>query len=549
MKLPTKHDELPAFYADLVKKCGVTREERKKNYNVWRSYFLNGAAPVTQENIVNKIYSHIDQLTALMYSGETTRFSVDVSVSESDLEKGKIGAAQHYLNENWHLSNTDLVFGQAMQWSFCYATMLIKMRVKSSQIEPFCVEPHDFGVLREDVCGLDRQEAFCHWYYIAESQLHRDLASIPHPRMEQIMKAVTATPRPMEGGGNQVIDQIVTSQSQPNMIGNVNFSLDALNKYRPVVDEKLVQMCELYVFDDEIGDYRIVTMADPNTVIFDRPLKGLFIPKDQPFIQVCPNPLYDYFWGASEVDKLIPLQNMRNIRQGQIQHILELQARPPKFGSGFNGSIDEIADTLDTAAGVIAADMPGAKMESLAPQMPEDLYKEIREIDQMFEEASGITNVISGKGESGVRSQGHAANLARLGSSRAKKRALIVEDQLEKLATTFMKLLKAYTKDRLRNESGEVFILDQFPDDFIVKVDAHSNSPIFQEDQRELAFELFKAKAIDRKSLLELLDVPMKELLKLRLTEIEAAEQKAKEAEAAAAPPPKPGKPNLKGVP
>ena len=56
------------------------------------------------------------------------------------------------------------------------------------------------------------------------------------------------------------------------------------------------------------------------------------------------------------------------------------------------------------------------------------------------------------------------------------------------------------------------------------------------EDQRTLAFELFKAKAIDRESLLELLDVPMKQLLKDRLKVIEAKEaEQAKAAQAAEA--------------
>jgi hypothetical protein len=534
MKLPTDKAELFGFYVELNNKCNATREERRKLYEGWRSYFLYGDAPVTSKQPINKIYSHIDQLTALMYSGETTRFSIDLSVSASDLYKAKLGPMMRLLNDNWHDANTDLIFGTALQWAHCYGSMFVKMRVNQGQIEPYVVEPGDFGVLREDIGGLHRQEAFSHSYYVTESQLRYDLEACEHPRREEILKAIIAVPKPTENANNAVLDQIITSQSQPNMIGNVNFSLDATNKYRPTVSEKLIQMSELYVFDDEIHDLRIVTMADPGVVIFDRPINGVFIKKEAPFVQVCPNPAHDYFWGHSEVDKLIPLQIKRNERMEQIDHMLSLQARPPKFGSGFNGDISEIADTMDTPSGVVSADMPGAKMDSLAPNIPEDLYKEIREIDGMFEEMSGITNVIQGKGEQGVRSQGHAANLARLGSSRAKKRALIVEDQLEKVATLFMKLLQAYCDDKMRSEDGLSFIAEQFDSEYIVKVDAHSNSPIFQEDQRELAFQLFKVKAIDRESLLDLLDVPMKELLKQRLSKLEAAEQKAKEAEQAA---------------
>jgi len=532
MKLPDQK-ELFGFYVDLAKKCNATREERRRTYNLWRSYFLFGGAPDGSTSTINKIYSHIDQLNALMYSSETTRFSIDLSPSASDLNKGQIGPLTRSLNADWHLSNTDLVFGQALLWSFCYGSMFVKMRVNAGQIEPFVVEPHDIGVLREDIHGLWRQEAFTHSYYVTKSQFEYDLRQIPHPRLDSILKAITPAPKPSETASTNLMERIVTSQSQPNMIGNVNFDLSGPNRYRPAVAEELLRLSELYVFDDEIKDFRIVTIAEPGVVIFDRPLESMFLKNEIPLIQICPNPSHDYFWGYSEVDRLIPLQDMRNTRMEQITHMLNLQARPPKFGSGFDGSIDEIADTLDSPSGLISASMPGAKMETLSPTIPDDLYREIRELDGMFEEMSGITNIIQGKGESGVRSQGHAANLARLGSSRAKKRALVIEDQLEKLATVFLQLKKVYDSSRLRSDEGIEFIADQFTEQFMVKVDAHSNSPIFQEDQRALAFELFKAKAIDRQSLLDLLDVPMKELLKLRLTKMEEAEAKAKQQQQA----------------
>lgn len=535
MKLPP-HSELFAFYVDLAKKCNSSAETRREMYGTWRSYFLFGAGPEGGDHVINKIYSHIEQINALMYSSETTRFSIDLSPSASDLHKAQVGPLMRSLNNDWHLSNTDLVFGQALLWAFCYGSMFVKVRVNAEgQVEPFVVEPHDIGVLREDIAGLWRQEAFTHQYFITKSQFEFELRQIPHPRLDSILKAITPTPRPTQTESSMVMDRIVTSQSTPNMIGNVNLDLAGANRYRPTVSEELLRMTELYVFDDDLKDFRIVTLAEPGVVVFDRPLESVFIKNEIPFIQVCPNPAHDYFWGYSEVDKLIPLQKMRNTRMEQIMHLLNLQTRPPKVGSGFQGSIDEIADTLDSPAGVISADMPGAKMETIQPNIPDDVYKEIREIDSMFEEISGITNVIAGKGESGVRSQGHAANLARLGSSRAKKRALVVEDQLEKLANLYLYLKKAYDKSRLRtdDEQGLQFIADQFTDQFIVKVDAHSNSPIFQEDQRALAFELFKAKAIDRQSLLDLLDVPMKELLKLRLTKMEAAEAQQRQQQQA----------------
>jgi len=168
----------------------------------------------------------------------------------------------------------------------------------------------------------------------------------------------------------------------------------------------------------------------------------------------------------------------------------------------------------------------------------------------MFEEASGIVNVLQGKGEAGVRSSGHASQLARLGSSRAKKRALIVEDSLEKLATLYLKCMQKYDNTHFTDMEGRKFIAEQFTSDYVVKVDAHSNSPIFMEDQRQLAFNLLKAGAIDKESLLDLLEPPMKQLLKDRLKKMEAkqAQQAQQQAQEPKDKPEPKGKPDLKQV-
>jgi len=187
-----------------------------------------------------------------------------------------------------------------------------------------------------------------------------------------------------------------------------------------------------------------------------------------------------------------------------------------------------MALALDTPGGLINTDMPGAKMDEHSPEIPADLYKEVHEILTMFEDVIGLTNINQGRGEAGVRSQGHAAQLSRLGSSRIKKRALVIEDSLEKLATLYIQIKRRYDKRRMRATEGEEFIAAQFTEDFIAKVDAHSNSPIFMEDQTALAFKLFEVKAIDRDELLDLVEVPMRELLKEKLkSKIEPAEAQA----------------------
>ena len=99
--------------------------------------------------------------------------------------------------------------------------------------------------------------------------------------------------------------------------------------------------------------------------------------------------------------------------------------------------------------------------------------------------------------------------------------------------------MQAYDDTHFKDENGMTFIAEQFTHDFVVKVDAHSNSPIFMEDSRDLAFKLFDAKVIDKKRLIDLVDPPMKQLLKDDLEKLEKkeAEQAAKQ------PPPQPKQP------
>jgi hypothetical protein len=321
------------------------------------------------------------------------------------------------------------------------------------------------------------------------------------------------------------------------MYGNVNLQLNDINRYKARVSEETVEMHELWVWNDATNDYQVVTVASPDVIIYDRSGESMFLKGECPFVQICPNPLYDYYWGASECQKLVLLQQLRNQRMAEILELLSKQVNPPTALSGFMGILDEKNFALNRPGGLLASDMPNAKVDRMAPNMPPDLFEVIHEIDSMFAEVSGISNVLEGKGEVGVRSAGHASQLARLGSSRAKKRALIVEDSLEKVATLYLKLIQAYDPTHYHDVNNQPFIANQFTKDFVVKVDAHSNSPIFTEDLKDLAFSLFKAEAIDREDLLDLLEPPMKQLLKDKLKK---REEKNEAMQAMAPPPPIP---------
>ena len=534
MRIPDNDNDRENFYLELMQKCLVSKEERRADYSSLRSYYLFGSGPEEPPAYFNKINPHLDQLTSFLYSAETTRFSISLGAGVNPVNQYKSPALTQAINDEWLNSNADQVFSTALNWALVYNTTYIKL-IFNDGIHPYMIEPSAIGVLREDTPYTGRQEALVQTYYITKSELYARLYS--HPKREKIVERVSASYNDVETDIPEGINRLLVSQTGPQMYGNVNLQLNDINRYKARVSEETVEMHELWVWNDATSDYQVVTIASPDVIIYDRSGESMFLKGECPFVQICPNPLYDYYWGASECQKLILLQQLRNQRMAEILELLSKQVNPPTALSGFMGILDEKNFALNRPGGLLASDMPNAKVDRMAPNMPPDLFEVIHEIDAMFAEVSGISNVLEGKGEVGVRSAGHASQLARLGSSRAKKRALIVEDSLEKVATLYLKLIQAYDPTHYHDVNDQPFIANQFTKDFVVKVDAHSNSPIFTEDLKDLAFSLFKAEAIDREDLLDLLEPPMKQLLKDKLKK---REEKNEAMQAMAPPPPPP---------
>ena len=526
MKIPKENDKREEFYWELIGKCGYSAADRKPQYSRLRNNFLFGSTEGTPVPF-NKIYPHIDLLTSFLFSIDTTRFSIDLDADADKEEINKLSVGTKAVNEAWHKGNADVVFNTCLQWSLVYNTMIMKLvPTIGGAVSYHALEPHNFGVLREDIPYIDRQEAMYHSYYVTKSELERLLDK--HPHKESIMKRLEGAPTSYQETMPDAITRLVTSASNPSMIGNASIGQTSTT-YRPSVSEDMIKMYELWLWNDEIKDYQTVTMAEPGVVIYDR--KNIFVEGEVPFVQVCPNPLYDYFWGESEVERLVELQKWRTQRMDDIDEIFAKQSKPPTMVNGTFGIPDEMNFALNYAGGLLKSQDPTAKIERFSPELPPESFTIIHEIDAMFAEASGMGNMMMGKGESGVRSKGHADTLARIGSSRAKKRALIVEDALEKIASLTLKCLRVYDKTRYLDDDKMPFQLAQLTPKCSVKVDAHSSSPIYVEDYRQMIAELFQAKAIDRKSMIEMLHPPMEPILLDRLAKIEENEAKQQQAQ------------------
>lgn len=533
MLIPKSVLDRDQLYSEVAQACLVSRYDRIAFYERNRSYYYTGTDGSGDPATFNKVFPSVDQKASFIFSAETTRFGIEIGESANKaVEIGKVPALTRRINSRWSESNCDIQCGQAIRWSMVYGSMFIKLIPKKKRLIPYVVEPHSFGVYREDLTNLSDQEAFVHTYTISEKTLDRLLMG--HPRRDTILKSVVASMKPTDhdlpSGVQRIVMSSMAMTNGPSGPGQLQNPYALTTNYRAKTADERVEMRELYVWDDELNDYRIVTMASGSVYIYDR--RNFFLPGDHGFTQICPNQAYDYFWGNSDVDRLAQLQDLRELRLAQIAELLSRQVKPPSFLKGnFQGVPDETNYAMQVFGASVASPDPTADVKTFYPTVPQDTYAEIREIDNMFNEQLGLTNITQGKGEAGVRAKGHASELARLGSSRIRNSAFTVEDSLDRIGTHYLKAMQVYDNEPLRDDDDGPFIAKQFTNDAVVAVDAHSSSPIFVEEQKSVANELFEAKAINRARFIEMKDPPNKQIMLAELKGIEKSEAKAAEAE------------------
>lgn len=546
MRLPREDKDKLELYTEVIAACGASRQRRIDQYAQNRRWYIFGSDDGSV-SAWNKCYSHLDLVTSFLYASDSTRFAVRMGTNAPKADMTKTGAFGKKITEEWVESNADSIYSQGTLWGLVYDSAFVKHIRTRGSIQPFLVDPGSFGVYREDVAMLDRQEAFVHWWYQTESDLEGRLRY--HPRRADILSKVHGALSKRDIGSSvpPMIDRIINPTFSPRAAGEANLDLDLPQEYAAEITVPLVEMAELWIWNDDEDDYQTVTMASKDVIVYDR--KNLFLPRmknfeaEHPFVQICPNPLYDYFWGLAELQRLIPLQKEYNDAQDNLKRMYEKQVDPSNMFSGM-GLVEEKMHAFNNPGSYVAGE-PGATLHSQKTDVPASSQERIKMIEAQFEETSGITASLAGRGDKGVRSDRHAQALLTAGSSRPKKRAVTIEDSLAKGATLYGKVIFCDDDTPLYDDNNQKFVPAQIDPHFFVEVDSHSNSPIFLEDQREKAELLFKAKAINRKRLIQMVNPPMQDEiiqdLETKIIPEEAAQMKARNEAVAAGQAGKPG--------
>lgn len=534
MKLPSKKSALVDEAKHLSKLCFNSQSERIDQYARWRNYLYAGNEDLSKPAIMNKTGSHATRMSAFLFSPAETHFNVEFGPDAAPEWRKREPVIGQILTDEFHAAQVDIAFSEAVYWSLPFGACFLKLLWRDNKgLDPYVVMPNQIGVYREDVNGLNRQEVISHVTYLTPYELWRRVHKMDN--VLEIMSSVTSysADRTQDDIDN-IVHQVIIGGITPVTTGSPSGTRGSVDVFNAMgtpnipqdIATSLIRFVELWIIDDDTGDYTTLQYAEPDVLIEGGLQKrNIYLPGQQPFILVQPNEQKGYFWGRSEFSDLYYMQDIITDRLNDIAHIWRLRAQPPRGLIGFTALTDEARRAFSTPDGLVMNDNPNSKIENLAPELPPDAFQQVESVMKYFDEVAGFPPILQGQGEPGVRAGMHADTLSRTASGPIRNKALKVERTCAETGELALELLadkeaKAYGPD------GQEYLLDQTPDDRKVTVDSHSSSPAFTQDLRTLAFSLKKVGAITNEGLLMMLNPPKKDLLLEQLKQEKEAELK-----------------------
>jgi hypothetical protein len=237
-----------------------------------------------------------------------------------------------------------------------------------------------------------------------------------------------------------------------------------------------------------------------------------------------PNLTHGNIYGRSEIADLIEPQNFLSITAQDVRRLFGVQVDKILAFTG-DGLSDEAYDQMRAAG--FANLGPGGGVQDLTPKFPPEALPLIDMLIKLMEMIGGFDNLLSGRGETGVRSGVQSNPLMKTAGAPIKDRSLIIERQCAVAADLRLSLMeakdgRAYWTDAKHPVETE-FLLSDLPDDRRIVVDGHTTSPVFADEQLGLLTNGLKMGVVDKLSYIEQAPFQNRDII---ITRLRAAEEK-----------------------
>ena len=488
-------------------------------------------------SLINLLYRMVDRLASLLFSPTDIRFAMDFENEYPDEILGRGSLSARLLARSWERTNTDILFAQGVFESLKYGAAVLKQWPRQEgpdklpAYQSSLVMPWQIGVYRPSAASLDAQPAMVETVMLTLPEVWRRSWHMPDAKalFDRIMQH--AAPGTSSDVSNSFFHQVLsTSQiqtgvggpSRPAIGGIVQLNGDpSFSGIGPDDSAPMVMMHELWLWNEQ--DYATVQIIEPDILIAPRYRRSnLLIPGGDsglhPYTLIQANLTHGNIWGRSEIADLIAPQDLLSTTAADIRRLFGLQVDKFLAVTG-DGIADEAYDSM-RAAGYMNLG-PGGSVNDLTPKFPAEALPMIDKIIQIMEMIGGFDNLLSGRGESGVRSGVQSSPLMKTAGAPVKDRSLIIERQCASAADLLFKLMQAkdgrnYWTDRKRPKET-AFLLADVPDDGRMVVDGHTTSPIFADDHLNLLTGGLKMGVVDPESYIEQAPFQNRDIILTRL--------------------------------
>lgn len=550
LPVPSDKKDLLKFATETIAACRVSSGVRAAYYRQLNNIVESGKIGDGM-SLINLLPAHLDRLASHLYSPTELRFSIDfANLYPANVTK-RADVIAKVLTRDWEANNTDMIFGQGVFEALKYGSAILKQWTQQegaegdSVAQSALVMPWQFGVYREDINSIDKQEALCETMMLSMPEVWRRISHLPDAR--KLFMQIHANSSKGQGSDeyNSFFHSVLSTSQinvgntgmnrpQPGGIVELNADPSRMN-IGPENQVDMVKMHELWVKDED--DYTTIQLIEPDIIVAPLYKKtNLLVPGGsksglQPYRLIQPNQMHGYFWGRSELIDLIQPQSMLSETADDARRLVGLQVDKIIGFSGVDGMTDEIYGQMRGAGWASVG--PGGTISDLTPAMPPQLLEMLNFMIEIINKIGGFDNILSGQGEPGVRAGVHADTMMKTAAPRLRDRSLLVERQVAAAGDLRLSLMDAkddnyYWTDGTTQDTiaASRFLISDLPVDRRVMVDSHSTSPIFADDHQQLIAFGVKAGFVDGHSAIEELPFPHKDKLQERLTAREQAQAK-----------------------
>jgi len=505
-------------YLEIKRRLETSKNRRLQHYAQLYKDFLDASSE-------NKLYQVIENVVSLIYAPDNVIFDV---IAEKQIDQkltDLVSTLRRKVQEDFLRHHLDVFFYDFALFGFLFGCIFDFVCVRNGEVEHNLIFPWEVAMLYEDGLRPDTTgQVFGRFFYLP-IEVAREIYG------NEVVDKVSKTTKTDE---QEIVDSLVQKLKAEVISADKDMLETIYNQWffkglERVIPEPMVydyiEGCELWIKEkDDNGEIDWFVYEFIGDELVDRRrnpvLKGVF-----PFVYFVPNPVIGYSYGRSEIHYLKGLQEKLKEYTQDLNDTLNLYLKPPLLASGIPADetfLNDIQKKLGQTGSVISLPM-GVNVQPYEPKIDPKIILTLKEeLSRILAEQASMTDVLFGKPAKNVRSASYANILAMFASSSLKKKALMFESFMEEAMTLHAQLLIEKDKELLPLYENQV--------KFRVEIFAHTSSPILMMQYLDLLMGF--SEIIPPELLVDILPLPMKEVIKENLKRKQAMEMAERLAEA-----------------